>query len=247
MNADKTKYVVVSGSKRKTRFCSTGYNRRLSGEGESYKERIVKTKVLCIKCGTEVGRSYLSKLQLTKKCKTLSSSYEAPTPVRERVANETITETPILEPTSYSVSIPLQHRHEVTCPVANCPFKLKADCTQKRILLRKHFRCRHIVDTIKIEEEGLLPQCTQCGLFMNDCASNKHLQSKECIKYAARRRRYFSAKRLESAVAIGFKVGDVEIERVSQFRYLGRIMIENDEDHHAMTRQLTSVCHSSDI
>ena len=55
MNADKTKYMVVSGSKRKTRFCSTGYNRRLSGEGESYKERIVKTKVLCIKCGTEVG------------------------------------------------------------------------------------------------------------------------------------------------------------------------------------------------
>ena len=74
---------------------------------------------------------------------------------------------------------------------------------------------------------------------MKDCTSDKHLRSKECVRYAARRRRYFSSKRLDDAVAIGFKVGDIEIERVKQFRYLGRIMTENDEDHHAMTRQLS--------
>ena len=36
-----------------------------------------------------------------------------------------------------------------------------------------------------------------------------------------------------------FKVNDVEIERVARFRYLGRILDENDDDSHAIERQLS--------
>mgnify|MGYP000270434644 FL=1 len=35
-----------------------------------------------------------------------------------------------------------------------------------------------------------------------------------------------------------FKIGGVEIERVERFRYLGRILDENDDDRHALERQL---------
>jgi len=40
------------------------------------------------------------------------------------------------------------------------------------------------------------------------------------------------------AEEVTFQIAGVDIERVSSFRYLGRILDEIDDDSHALTRQL---------
>ncbi len=137
------------------------------------------------------------------------------------------------------MSIPHGSRTEILCPVEGCPFKVPEEKTSKCGVMRKHFRCRHIEDSIKIEEEGLLPQCSKCGLFMKDANSDQHHNSAECKRYAIRRDRYFRAQRQHDAREVTFTVGGVEIDRVDRFRYLGRILDENDDDSHALERQLS--------
>jgi len=51
-------------------------------------------------------------------------------------------------------------------------------------------------------------------------------------------RKYYRALRQQDALEVNFTVGGGEIERVSQFRYLGRILDDSDDDTHAVQRQL---------
>ena len=238
MNASKTKFMVMSGGKYRIRQTSTAYCRQVTGEGPSHRQRIL-TKVQCIKCGTEVTRQYLKRHQLTRKCKKAALTYAPPTPVRNRVSDEEVIVTPRTEPTQYTASIPLRFQGEVSCPVAGCPYKIEREAKKsKRMALKKHFRSRHIEDSIMIEEEGQLPQCTRCGLFMKDANSQKHHDSIECKKFAIRRERFFRAQHQTDAEEVNFSISGVEIERVARFRYLGRILDENDDDRHALERQL---------
>jgi hypothetical protein len=244
MNAGKTKFMVVSGGQAHPRRCTAAYSYRVTGEGLSYKERMT-TKVQCIKCGTEVSRSYLERHQLTKKCKSASSTYAPPTPVRRRAAEEATIATPHLDPTYYSMSIPLQHTVEVSCPVPDCPFTaLPRPQWSQRRAMRLHFRSRHVEDSFCIIEEGLLPKCSRCGLHGRGSNSLKHQTTASCIEHALKRERLAKLRQQQSDVAGGtndieFTVGGVPIEQVAQFRYLGRMMDEHDDDSHAMGRQLS--------
>ena len=89
-----------------------------------------------------------------------------------------------------------------------------------------------------IEEEGQLPQCNKCGFFMNNANSPRHQDTAVCEQYTIRRERYFKAQHQLEAEEVTFQIAGVEIERVSSFRYLGRVLDENDDDTHALTRQL---------
>jgi len=89
-----------------------------------------------------------------------------------------------------------------------------------------------------IEEEGQLPQCNKCGFFMNNANSSSHQDTAVCEQYTIRRERYFKAQHQLEAKEVTFQIAGVESERVSSFRYLGRILDENDDDSHALTRQL---------
>ena len=73
---------------------------------------------------------------------------------------------------------------------------------------------------------------------MKDANSDRHHNSVECRKFTERRTRYFRAQRQADALEVNFSIGGAEIERVKQFRYLGRILDENDDDNHALQRQL---------
>ena len=115
---------------------------------------------------------------------------------REQALEQVIT--PIGEPAHYSISIPPGFQGRVGCPVEGCPFVVKADRPNKRGQMRNHFRARHFEYTIVIEEEGRLPQCRLCGIFMRDATSVKHQQSAICKYHAEKRKRYFQAKRQAS-------------------------------------------------
>ena len=119
-----------------------------------------------------------------------------------------------------------------------CPFRVKASVISKRRLMRIHFRSRHVRDDICIEEEGQLPRCTSCGIFLKDANSEKHQATLECRRFTIVRDKEVRAERQDEALEVNFTIGGVGINRVKQFRYLGRVLDENDDDSHAAGRQL---------
>ena len=236
MNAVKTESMVMCGGKNKNRLSSAAYDRLQTGIGPSHRERQA-TKVTCWKCGGLVARGYLKRHQLTAKCKKACLTYQPPTPVRERVAAEQRV-TPVGESVAYSINIPTRHNDDVQCPVVGCRYQVAANCKAKRLGMRRHFRQRHIMDTIVIEEEGQLPQCRWCGLFGRNVLNESHTESNDCSDFSVKRKRFYRAIRQESAKDVEFNVGGQVLKKSRQFRYLGRILDDEDDDNHAALRQL---------
>jgi hypothetical protein len=138
------------------------------------------------------------------------------------------------------MSIPKGHTgREVVCPVDGC---FASILQKKRTPLREHFRLRHLEYTIIIKEEGplLLPRCNLCGFFSKTASTPKHQGTAECRKFAEKRHRHFQQKRQEiMAPEVSFNVNGEKFDKVSEFKYLGRILEETDNDEHATNRQLT--------
>ena len=106
--------------------------------------------------------------------------------------------------------------------------------------MRGHFRSRHLEDIIMITEEGLFPRCIKCGLFqMGANDADKHQATKTCKKWADKMERYFQQQRQNVVQEeTHFYVRGRELERVTEFKYLGRMMQDNDDDDAAYRRQL---------
>ena len=104
--------------------------------------------------------------------------------------------------------------------------------------MRKHFRWRHLEDIIMIEEEGLLPQCVECGFFQKNVNTPEHLNSEECKQYAEIKRN----KRLDlcnqAAINVKFEINEVKLKEVKQFKYLGRVLENDDDDLTAVENQI---------
>ena len=83
-----------------------------------------------------------------------------------------------------------------------------------------------------------MPKCNRCGLHMRNANSEAHYATVECIRYAERMARYQRTLKQEAALTVTFAVGGNDIERVSEFRYLGRVLSETDDDSCALHRQL---------
>jgi len=178
MNASKTEYMVMTGGRHKVKISTTAYNRSVTGIGPTYDQRR-KMKVHCLKCGdTVLGRPSLKRHQLSAKCREASLTFQPPTPVRERVAAEQAI-TPVGVSSLYSTSIPTNPIDSMECPVHGCEYRVSArNDKSKRFSTRKHFRIRHIEDTIVIDQEGQLPQCRLCEFFgTRICASCNPLSS----------------------------------------------------------------------
>ena len=187
-----------------------------------------------------MARSTLSRHQKTRKCQSIGRTYVPPTPVRERVARETLELTPRNEPRCYSVSIPVGTAIDIPCPVSTCAFKVVAGRSAKCTAMRQHFAGRHLIDSITIREEGQLPRCQSCGLFAKSVNSTRHTNSQACLNLTEKRQRYFKqAAQQERSAMISFTVNGVEINKVYEFRYLGRMLDAGDDDSVAAERQLT--------
>jgi len=238
MNVRNTKFMVMKGGEDRLQLLTMAHSPKVTHEGTTYRVKQWE-KVQCLKCGAIVGRSYLKRHQIAKTCLTASKTYAPPTPVRASIVAEQII-TPIVEPKQYTSSIPRNHGREVMCPVTGCPFTVRANAKSKSMELHKHFCQRHMEDCIVIQEEGLLPQCRLCGIFMWNANSVAHHDTSGCQTFAVRREKLFRAKRQAAATEVSFTIDGDEIERVTQFRYLGRILEENDDDAHASSRQLAS-------
>ena len=235
MNATKTEYMTMEGGIRVVRLSDEAYNRQCTGKGKTHREKSLE-KVTCELCGSIVNRQHLPVHQKKPICINGRKDYIPPPPVWTAAAEQA--EPPERGARTYRMSIPNGHTGEVVCPVDGCDASM---LLKQRTSLRKHFRLRHLEDTIIIAEEGPLPlpRCNLCGFFSNFARGKAHQESAECRNFAEKRHRHFQQKRQQMAREVSFNVNGEKIDKVSEFKYLGRILEETDDDDHAANRQLT--------
>ena len=105
-------------------------------------------------------------------------------------------------------------------------------------MMRRHFRDVHPKDTVYLPwEGGPHPRCRRCNMQCNP-SFPKHVNTETCKVGMERQRQRDSA--IDAAMAIRqlfYIEGDV-LERVATFRYLGRILSQDDDDIRAVRNQI---------
>jgi hypothetical protein len=76
-------------------------------------------------------------------------------------------------------------------------------------------------------------------LFSRVANTQAHIDSKACMDGTTRRQIILQARRQELATRMTFQVDGQELKKQSQFKYLGRVLDDQDDDEHAALRQLT--------
>ena len=102
-----------------------------------------------------------------------------------------------------------------------------------RAAMQVHFVHWHVHDTVVILDEGNLPlpQCPQCDLQVSRKALNRrHLETSQCKKGAERKQRRLAAAELETTSEKAFHAYGTKMRAVTEFRYLGRVMTNTDDD-----------------
>ena len=117
------------------------------------------------------------------------------------------------------------------CPVANCTGGGK-----DKFGLYCHFNLRHPNADIIIEQDGRLEKCAFCGMRAKNM--NRHHQSNTCAKARTRRINEERQDSQAEAEVKEIKINGVRIKRVKTFRYLGRILSEDDCDSKCIDDQL---------
>jgi hypothetical protein len=232
MNAEKTKAMTMAGGNVIGNLSEKAIRRRVEGVGLSYRERGAQ-KVICELCGTQVNYQSLKIHQTRRMCKSGRATYQTTT--TNNVVNTSTEELLELEeedtPSEYVFSV-----NGITmtqCPVPRCPVK-----PVTRRTMRVHFRNVHNQDTVIVEEEGLLPRCERCGLFQREVGP-KHQQSADCVLWTAIRKKRADDKVNKKAVReTAFNVQGMPIENVTEFKYLGRVVNNKDDDRPTVMENL---------
>ena len=104
--------------------------------------------------------------------------------------------------------------------------------------MRRHFRHRHPKDLICIAEDTELHECDAFGFRGSTIGLSLHRGSKNCTKLAKRRNDLDQRERRTVAASHVFTVDGTPIKKVTEFKYLGRIVEDNDDDTPAIRRNL---------
>jgi Reverse transcriptase (RNA-dependent DNA polymerase) len=216
MNATKTKSMNSHPGSELHYISTPAFSRRMLGNGSTY-SATQRRLVSCPICETTLQQRNLRQ--------HLISQHQ----VFERPAKRPKSLVPSQQaPNTYSVSMP--PRAWVACPVPNC-----AGRAGTRDSMRVHFAHRHPFDTIIIEEEGPLPRCDRCDMFVPLSAALSHPTSERCTSGAIRRRKRLQDIANTQAQNTSFMVGNDELEAVDSFRYLGRPLVADSSDWLAVT------------
>lgn len=83
-----------------------------------------------------------------------------------------------------------------------------------------------------------MPQCVQCGLFQKNVNSDQHLHSEDCKKYTEIKNNKHKDICNKAPHDVTFKLNRENIKAVSEFKYLGRIMDNDDNNLKAIEHRL---------
>ena len=230
MNGAKTKSMIMIGKKVRDR------NYRSIDHGGLTAKEYQAMKVCCNRCNTLVRRDYMERHKDTKRCMTIWKRVQQQ---NGNAATQQPNDSTFValdngnDSNNYCFSV--DGVNETFCPVEGCTFKSSA-----RYKFRVHFRDRHVKDAIHIIEEGMepLPRCPRCGIFQKD-VGNKHQETISCKKYALRMELQQTTERNQT---LGrdtvFTVFGERIEQVHEFKYLGRMVTDTDDDRTAVITNL---------
>ena len=116
----------------------------------------------------------------------------------------------------------------IRCPVEGCPGVLAT-----RAAMRVHFVHRHVHDTVVILEEGNLPlpRCPRCDLQVSRKALNgRHLGTSQCRTGTERKGRRLAEAEMRVTSERAFHAYGVQMREVTEFKYLGRVLTDTDDD-----------------
>jgi hypothetical protein len=102
------------------------------------------------------------------------------------------------------------------CPVCFC-----IGCATNQDQMRQHFSNRHLLDIIIIKEEGLLPQCVNCKMFVPNSVLANHPNTIRCQEGAEQNRKWELDASYIQGLEAEFLVNEDILEPVSCFQYLG--------------------------
>ena len=135
-------------------------------------------------------------------------------------------------PATYTVTHRRGRQGKLACPFPRCEGLLNDGWN-----LRRHFRDVHPMDLVVVPSEGKYSRCHQCGMQINPFYP-QHYTSKECSIGVERKQQREAAVTSALALRQQFSVhGDV-LERVEVFKYLGRLLAQDDDDIQAIRTQL---------
>jgi hypothetical protein len=139
---------------------------------------------------------------------------------------------------TYKINFP-EDGLRVSCPVPNCPFSTTSCYT-----MRCHFSVLHDSDVIIILQEGELSHCPYCRMFISNIGT-KHFATQTCRTLAAR---HVECNRLArqaiEATNLVFYVGNVPLENVTEYKYLGRPLSADDTDNAAVSLNISKATRS---
>ena len=130
-------------------------------------------------------------------------------------------------PDPYTVHLDTE---QILCPVPDCPAFMSDS-----FAMRRHLCIRHPADVFQFIGNSHFQQCPHCHLYLTRVNSD-HIHSAFCVRQTKRWNRLQVHNTPVDSTP--FHIGDQAIEFVSQFRYLGRILSDDDSDDPAAFARL---------
>ena len=171
-NVGKTVGMVCHTCQAAGNLTTTAYRRRITGEGQSYRERL-RAQVVCEECEDMLAVGSLLIHLMTQHGRAEGRQRQWTTPAAGRV------------PQVYWIPFP-EKGGPRTCPVEGCPGRMAT-----RKTMRVHFVNRHVLDTVVILEEGNSPhpRCARCNMQVPWRELNgRHPDTAQLLKAAERNR-----------------------------------------------------------
>jgi hypothetical protein len=219
-NTTKTQTLVCTPGRIRTQLPSESYCRMQTGRVTASEWN--SHNVECHQCGKELKASSLGH--------PLADVHDI---YQQAVIAKKLLETQ--PPVLYTVSAEL-HARDLPCPYPGCLGWLHDGW-----MMRRHFRDVHPMDLVRVPKEGKFDHCKQCGMQVHPLYP-RHRRSKECQVGAERQLQREAAVMSAPALRQQFTVrGDV-LQWVEVYKYLGRMMAQDDNDIQAIHAQLQKAC-----
>jgi hypothetical protein len=120
----------------------------------------------------------------------------------------------------------------IPCPVLECPGELRDGWMH-----RHHSRDLHPFIRVVVLTEGYFPRCERCGMQVNP-AYPRHIRTKECGAGMDGQLQRKLAISLALALWRKFTINGLVMERFKVFKYLGRLLAQEDDDAQAIRQQM---------
>ena len=197
------------------------YIRRLTGLGKTYTER-QRERVACGECGTVIAVGSMSSHLMTRHGKSATR--------RHLWSPQTNG-----GPRTYKMHFPAKGGRR-RCPVERCTGVLAT-----RAAMRVHFVHQHVHNAMVILEEGnlSLPRCPRCDLQVSRKALNRRqLGTSQCGTGTERKRRQLAEAEMRVTSEKAFHAYGVQMRAVTEFKYLGRVLTNTDNDWPAVASNI---------